>query len=84
MPLERLLHLPDHVNDRRTTHGAGLMVSEGLWAALALVLVLEGLLPFLSPGSWRRAVAHIAEQPDHRIRLFALLVILAGLTMLWL
>jgi uncharacterized protein YjeT (DUF2065 family) len=25
-----------------------------LWAALALMLVFEGVFPFLSPGGWRR------------------------------
>ena len=28
-----------------------------LWPALALVLILEGLLPFISPGLWRRVFA---------------------------
>ncbi len=30
--------------------------AETFWSALALVLVIEGLLPFISPGSWRRAL----------------------------
>jgi len=57
--------------------------SESLWIALALVLVIEGALPFLSPQGWRRAVGHIAQLRDGQIRFFALLVILAGLAMLW-
>ncbi|MFI8619180.1 DUF2065 domain-containing protein [Acidovorax sp. NPDC077693] len=59
------------------------MSSESLWIALALVLVIEGALPFLSPQGWRRAVAHIAQLRDGQIRFFALLAILAGLAMLW-
>lgn len=58
------------------------MSSESLWAALALVLVIEGLLPFLSPQAWRRAVGQIAQLQDGQIRFFALLAILAGLAML--
>nr|WP_255593878.1 DUF2065 domain-containing protein [Acidovorax sp. sic0104] len=50
---------------------------------MALVLVIEGALPFLSPQGWRRAVSHIAQLRDGQIRFFALLVILAGLAMLW-
>ncbi|MBV7544059.1 DUF2065 domain-containing protein [Acidovorax sp. sic0104] len=59
------------------------MSSESVWIALALVLVIEGALPFLSPQGWRRAVSHIAQLRDGQIRFFALLVILAGLAMLW-
>ncbi|RYF31731.1 MAG: DUF2065 domain-containing protein [Comamonadaceae bacterium] len=59
------------------------MSSESLWAALALVLVIEGLLPFLSPQAWRRAVGQIAQLQDGQIRFFALFAILAGLAMLW-
>ncbi|QLA80606.1 MULTISPECIES: DUF2065 domain-containing protein [unclassified Acidovorax] len=60
------------------------MDSESLWAALALVLVIEGLLPFLSPQSWRRAVAQISLLQDGQIRFFGLLAIVAGVLMLWL
>jgi hypothetical protein len=35
-----------------------------LWAALALMLVLEGLFPFLSPGGWRRTLRAAAEARD--------------------
>ncbi len=35
-----------------------------LWAALALVLVLEGILPFLAPTQWKQAVRQIAEADD--------------------
>lgn len=59
------------------------MDSESLRAALALVLVIEGLLPFLSPQSWRRAVAQIALLQDGQIRFFGLLAIVAGVLMLW-
>jgi len=60
-----------------------MLTSENLWAALALVLVIEGLLPFLSPQGWRRAVGQIAQLQDGQIRFFALLAILAGMLMLW-
>lgn len=59
------------------------MDSESLWAAIALVLVIEGLLPFLSPQSWRRAVTQIALLQDGQIRVFGLLAIVAGVVMLW-
>lgn len=59
------------------------MTWESLWTALALVLLIEGLLPFFSPPSWKRAVQQIAQLQDGQIRFFAFLAIIAGLLMLW-
>ncbi len=56
--------------------------SQAFWIALALVLILEGLLPFISPANWRKAMAQIAQLRDGQIRFFALLAILAGLVIL--
>jgi uncharacterized protein YjeT (DUF2065 family) len=54
-----------------------------LWQALALVLVFEGLLPFISPGAWRRMFVQILQLKDGQIRFFGLLSVLAGLGCLW-
>lgn len=51
---------------------------EDLLLAFALVLVLEGLLPALNPGSWRRAVEQLAALPDSTIRRFGIVMIVAG------
>jgi len=59
--------------------------SDSFWLAMALVLVIEGLFPFLSPSSWRRMFAQILQLGDGQIRFFGLCSILAGaLWMLWL
>ena len=58
------------------------MNSESFWLAMALVLVIEGLFPFLSPGGWRRMFSQILGLSDGQIRFFGLCSILAGL--LWL
>jgi uncharacterized protein YjeT (DUF2065 family) len=42
------------------------------WLALALVLVIEGLLPFISPGGWRRMFEQILALGDGQIRFFGL------------
>ncbi|HHO70147.1 MAG TPA: DUF2065 family protein [Halothiobacillus sp.] len=55
-----------------------------IWAALALVLIIEGLLPFISPGSYRRMVQQMAELPDQALRLTGLFLITVGLLVLWL
>ncbi len=51
--------------------------------ALALVLVIEGLLPFASPGRYRQMVAEIVRLSDNHIRIVGLIVILVGLAMLY-
>jgi uncharacterized protein len=56
-----------------------------LGRALALVLILEGLLPFLAPGRWRLMLAQIARLDDRVLRTVAMLAIAAGLILLqWL
>ena len=58
--------------------------SEFTGLALALVLVIEGLFPFLSPSGWRRMFRQLLELQDGQVRFFGLCSILAGLAMLWL
>ncbi len=53
-----------------------------LLAAFALYLILEGLLPFASPDSWRKTLAMIAEFNNGQLRFFGLASILAGLILL--
>jgi uncharacterized protein YjeT (DUF2065 family) len=58
--------------------------SDTFWLALALVLVFEGLFPFISPANWRRMFAQLLQLPDGQIRIFAMVSISAGLLMIWL
>ena len=60
------------------------MDSDALWAALALVLVLEGLLPFISPRGWRNTFQRLLLLQDGQLRFFGLCSILMGLLLLWL
>jgi len=52
--------------------------------ALALVLVIEGLFPFVSPEAWRRMFAQLLQLSDGQIRFFALASISSGLLLIWL
>jgi uncharacterized protein YjeT (DUF2065 family) len=52
-------------------------------SALALMLVAEGLLPFLSPPSWRRIFERATQMSDGQIRFLGLISMLAGLAMLF-
>jgi uncharacterized protein YjeT (DUF2065 family) len=53
-----------------------------LFAALALMLVIEGLLPFLSPGAWRRVFERATRLSDGQIRFLGLTSMIAGVAML--
>jgi uncharacterized protein YjeT (DUF2065 family) len=59
------------------------MDSDSLWLALALVLVIEGLLPFVSPAGWRRMFTQLLQLHDGQIRFFGLFSILLGLVLIW-
>ena len=50
--------------------------------ALALMLVVEGLLPFFSPTTWRNLFERATKMSDGQIRFFGLSSMLAGLVML--
>lgn len=50
-----------------------------LWAAFGLVLVLEGILPFLAPHVWREAFRKMPELTDGQLRTMGLVSMLAGL-----
>lgn len=53
-----------------------------LGAALALLLVLEGMLPFINPGALRRALAAMNELSDGQLRVVGLASMLLGLLFL--
>jgi uncharacterized protein YjeT (DUF2065 family) len=50
-----------------------------LLGALALMLVFEGLLPFLSPATWRQAFERAMRMSDGQIRFIGLISLVAGL-----
>ncbi len=54
------------------------------WAALAMVLVIEGLFPFISPRGWRGMFQKLVALQDGQLRFFGLGSILCGLLLLWL
>jgi len=51
--------------------------------AIALVLVIEGVLPFLAPSVWRETFRRILQLSDGQIRFFGLSSMLAGLLLLY-
>lgn len=55
-----------------------------LFTALALVLVIEGMLPFLTPNGWRRAMMSAATMSDQALRVAGLVSMVAGVVLLYL
>ena len=53
-----------------------------LFAALALMLVIEGLLPFFNPGFWRRVFERATRLTDGQIRFAGLSSMLIGVLLL--
>jgi uncharacterized protein YjeT (DUF2065 family) len=51
--------------------------------AVALVLVLEGVLPFLSPLSWRRMMLQVAQLNGAALRLSGLASMVLGILLLY-
>ena len=54
-----------------------------LLSALALMLVFEGLLPFLSPRGFREKVLAMLEMNDSQIRFASFTAMLAGVLLLY-
>jgi len=51
--------------------------------AFSLFLVIEGMVPFISPGGYRRAVAQMAQLPDQQLRIAGLVAMIAGILLLF-
>ena len=52
-------------------------------AGLALMLVFEGVLPFLAPRTWRETFRRVIELSDGQLRFAGLASIAIGLTLLF-
>ena len=55
-----------------------------LGIALCLVLVIEGIVPFLYPGRWKEMVAVIAEIDDKTMRIVGFVSMVTGTGLLYL
>jgi hypothetical protein len=57
-------------------------VIDNLLAALALMLVIEGVLPFVSPSLWRETFRRLVAMSDGQIRFIGLTSMIVGLILL--
>ncbi len=53
------------------------------WAALGLVLIIEGLGPMLFPNKWRSYLQKIAEQPTAQMQQLGGILVTAGVLLLF-
>ena len=56
---------------------------DALLGALALMLVLEGLFPFLHPKGWRDLFARVTQLSDGQIRFMGLVSLLMCAVLLY-
>ncbi len=52
-------------------------------AALGLMLVLEGIMPFLFPRAWRETLRKVAQFQDGQARFIGLTLMLGGLLLIY-
>lgn len=58
------------------------MTPDTLLSALALVLVIEGLMPLFGPRQWRKVFEQVLALGDGQIRFIGLVSVLTGLVLL--
>ncbi len=54
-----------------------------LLVAIALVLVFEGIIPFLAPDKFRQALAQLTQMPDQVLRIIGLVSMTVGIAFLY-
>jgi uncharacterized protein YjeT (DUF2065 family) len=54
-----------------------------IFTAVALVLVIEGMLPFVSPGRYKQLVAQIVRLTDSQLRTYGLSAMIGGIMLLF-
>lgn len=55
---------------------------DDLWRALALMLIFEGMMPFLSPAAWKQWIANAIRFDERTLRLIGLVSMVSGLIFL--
>lgn len=57
-------------------------MTDKLFLAFALMLVLEGAIPFMAPSAWRETFRRLTELTDGQLRFIGLTTMLVGLILL--
>ena len=59
-------------------------MSSTILMALGLMLILEGLLPFIAPQAWRESFKRMIALKDGQLRFMGLISIIGGLLLMFL
>ncbi len=57
---------------------------DDLFSAIALLLVFEGIMPFISPKGWRNTMMQASQLPDNTLRIIGFASMLFGVVLLYL
>ena len=55
---------------------------QNLAIAFCLMLIIEGIIPFIAPDLWRSLLLMLKDLDDNQIRLFGLVLMISGTTLL--
>ncbi len=53
-------------------------MSNSIWLAIGLVLIVEGLGPLIAPNGWRNMITELSNQPDTQLRRIGGCLVVAG------
>jgi hypothetical protein len=56
---------------------------DDFWVAMCLMLVFEGMMPFLYPNRFRKMVVVMAQMDDNRLRVIGLISMVLGVVSLY-
>jgi uncharacterized protein YjeT (DUF2065 family) len=54
------------------------LIDHPFLAAIALVLVLEGIMPFIAPEAWKKMLLNISEMSDKNLRIMGAVMMIVG------
>ncbi|MCJ8350140.1 DUF2065 family protein [Moritella sp.] len=54
-----------------------------LWLALAIVFIIEGIMPLLLPKQWQQMLSLITQQPADKVRKYAGCLVVTGVVLLF-
>jgi uncharacterized protein YjeT (DUF2065 family) len=57
-------------------------MTDSLLLALGLMLVIEGIVPFIAPAAWRETFARLIQLQDGQIRFIGLTALVVGLILI--
>jgi uncharacterized protein YjeT (DUF2065 family) len=54
------------------------LIEHPIIAAIALVMIFEGIMPFIAPKAWKNTLLQLAQMKDQHLRIFGAIMMVAG------